>query len=240
MIYFLHGSDSEKSREKLNSLLDSLFNKKPEASFFKLDSDNFTESKLEELILSQGLFEQKYIVLLDNLLSEKDYHKIILDNLKEIASSANVFVLLEKVLDKKTISSIEKRADKTQLFGEAQKKKEEKRSFNIFSLTDSFGHREKKKTWVIFQKALFSGVLAEEIQNILIWQIKNLLLVKRVKNAKDAGLNPFVFKKSVSMSKNFEEQELKNLSANLLSIYSLNRKGVGELGFELEKFLLRV
>jgi len=240
MIYFLHGSDYKKAREKLNNLLDSLFTKKPDAAFFKVANDNFNEAQLDEFVLGQGLFEQKYIILLDGLLEDKKTQQIILDKVKEISSSPNIFIIIEGILDKKTFSKIEKVADKVQVFGSTEKKKEDTRNFNIFSLTDSFSQRDKKKTWVLFQKALMSGVLPEEIHNILIWQIKNLLLVKSASNAKEVSLNPFVFKKSNAFANNFEDRELKKISAKLVSLHSLNRKGKGELEFELEKLVLGV
>ena len=39
--------------------------------------------------------------------------------------------------------------------------------FNIFSLTDAVGARNKKEAWVLYQKALLAGVSAEEIFSFL-------------------------------------------------------------------------
>ena len=58
MLYILCGTDTARAREKLHSLLDSLFKKKPDASFFHIDDEQFEERQLEELISGQGLFER--------------------------------------------------------------------------------------------------------------------------------------------------------------------------------------
>ena len=64
MFYFLHGEDKDKARKKAHELIDGLVKKRPNASFFKVDSENFSLGKLEEMIGGQGLFESKQIVFL--------------------------------------------------------------------------------------------------------------------------------------------------------------------------------
>ena len=56
MIYLFYGKDTEKSRVKAHELIDSLLKKKPDASFFKFDTESFDMEKLEEYIGGQGLF----------------------------------------------------------------------------------------------------------------------------------------------------------------------------------------
>ena len=81
MLYLLHGTDSRKSREKLHSLVESMLSKKPNASDFRMDDENFSEARLEEFIGSSGLFESKYIVVADKLLEKKEIKEIVLKKL---------------------------------------------------------------------------------------------------------------------------------------------------------------
>ena len=97
-----------------------------------------------------------------------------------------------------------------------------------------------KDAWVLLQKALDTGGVPEEIHGMLFWQVKSMILAVSSKTAGEAGLNPFVFRKSLSFAKNFTEEELKNLSARLVSIYHDARRGGDELAIALEKFVLSI
>ena len=239
MIYLLYGEDTAKAREKMHTLVDSLHAKKPDASLFKMDETNFNSARLEEFVLSAGLFEQKYIVVLDNVFENKEAKEVVIKKVKDIGVSENIFIVLEGKLDKKTIVKMEKYTEKVQEFVKSvpAKKKDE---FNIFSLTDAIGRRDRKKAWVLFQQAIASGAAAENIHGTIFWAVKSMLLAQDAKTAKEAGLNPFVFSKSVSFAKNFNNNELKNISSRLVSIYHDARRGGTELVVALEMFILSI
>ena len=81
MLYFIHGNDREQARAKLNTLLNSLFTK-TERLFFKLDDRSCTEADILEMIGGRGLFENKYVVLLENTLQNENTKDIVLTRLK--------------------------------------------------------------------------------------------------------------------------------------------------------------
>jgi DNA polymerase III delta subunit len=220
-------------------LVESLRAKKPDASFFEMDGDNFSVNGLEELIVSMGLFEQKYIIALDNIFQNKEAKEFILKRIKEIGLSENIFIFLEGELDKKTVTKIEKHSEKVQEFIKSIQNKKQK-DFNIFSLTDAICRRDRKKAWVLFQQAVAEGVSPENIHGTIFWGIKSILLATSAKRAKEAGLSPFVFSKSILFSKNFKEGELENISSRLVSVYHESRRGGMELSAALEIFILSI
>ena len=231
MIYFLYGTDKEKARSN--------------ASFFKIDSENFSESILDEKIESQGLFENKYIVFLDSLFEKKEVKQSVLEKIKEIAESQNIFIFLEGKMDKASLSKIEKKAEKVQAFEKAEQgskfgKGSDKEGFSIFTLADALGRRDKKVAWIIFTKAIMQGVVAEEIHGVLFWQVKSMLLAAPASSAQEADLNPFVFSKAKSFSKNYKVAELQQLSSNLVDIYHQAHRGVFSLESAVEQFLLNI
>lgn len=239
MIYLLHGTDTQSARNKANSLAGSMLAKKPDASLFKMDSENFESARLEEFIFSTGLFEQKHIVVMDNLFENKDAKDVVLEKVKEIGMSENIFIILEGKLDKKTLAKIEKQSEKIQEFSKNTPIKKEK-DFNIFLLTDAIGMRDRKKAWVLFVQAVASGATPENIHGTIFWGIKSMILARYGKTANGAGLKPFVFSKSASFSKNFKDGELENISSRLVSIYHESRRGGTELGVALETFILSI
>ena len=249
MLYFLYGEDIDKSKKKLDSLLNLLFIKKPNASFFKLDLDNFNESKLEELLFGQGLFEQKYIIQMDFLFEDKFVQDFILNKLKEISESENVFLFREKRASKPILKKIEKYASKIQEFSlkESGGRSFATRNgdfkiddFNIFDLATCFGNRNKKDLWVLYQKTKNKNIPTEEVSGILFWQLRVMFQVLNSNNAVEAGLKPFVFNKAKIYLKKYSEKELKKMSSDLVSIYHKSRRGLCEFDLALEKFILEI
>jgi len=249
MIYFLYGEDTRKAREKLASLLGSLFLKKPNAGFFKLESDNFSEVKLEEFIASQGLFEKKYIVQMDGLFEDTTVSKFLLDKLKELEKSENIFIFIETKVSSSLLKKVEKYATKTQEF--CLKKSKEKPlamvggifrlgDFNIFDLATCLGNRNKKKLWILYQKTRERNIPAEEVSGILFWQLKVMFQALKSQTVKQSGLKPFVFDKAKKYLKNYSETELEKMSSDLVSLYHNAHRGGLELDLALEKFILEL
>ena len=116
MFYFLHGTDTDKAREKAHELLASMQKKKPTAELFRLDSDNWSSGKLTELAESQGLFERKFIVFANRLLENTEAKEVVLKMLAEIKESENVFIFLEGKIDKASLTEITDCAEKVQAF----------------------------------------------------------------------------------------------------------------------------
>lgn len=238
MLYFLYGNDIDKARSKALELVLIMQTKKPDAELFRLDKDNWSQAKLEELSRAQGLFERKFIVLATRLLEGKDTRSEITEKFDLLKSSDNIFIFLEEGLDKATLALVEKFAEKIQLFEKTIAKKPD--LSNLFSLADALGERNKKQLWVLYEKAIRKDSSPEELSGILFWQLKSLIIASTTENAGDAGLSPFVFSKAKKYAKNFSVEDLERLSSDLLKIY--HRAHRGEIDFEtsLERFILAV
>lgn len=243
MFYFLYGEDKEKARKKAHELLDSLVKKRPKASFFKVDSENFSLGRLEEFIGGQGLFDSKQIVFLDNVLEDKEIKEAVLGKIKEIKESPNAFVFLEGNVDKATLGKVEKSAEKVQAFElpkSSASAKAAKEKFNTFSLADVFGRRDKKNLWALYQEALSQNIAPEEINGVLFWQLKSMFIASKSENAKESELNPYVFQKSKNFSRNYSEEEMKKMSSSLVSVYHDSRRGIYDFNIAIEKFILSI
>ena len=244
MIIFVYGTDGDKVREASRKNLKTLTLKRPDAGFFKIDEETFNEGKFEELIFSQGLFDKKFIVHLDRAMENKDAREFIVKHLSELTDSENAFVITESKLAKPTFEKIKKVAFKTEVFDIPISAKKDKPEFNIFSLADALGRKDKKTTWVLLYKALRSGITPEQIHGTLFAQVKNMAFIKRAEKEKvktsDLGLHPFVIKKASGFAKNFSQDELEKLSRKLVTIYHDARRGGDELPVALEKFVLKI
>ncbi|MFA6095089.1 MAG: hypothetical protein WC757_04370 [Candidatus Paceibacterota bacterium] len=237
MIYILHGNNTEKAREKSHAIVDSLRTKRPDASFFSVNADTWNTIALDELIGGQGLFAQKYIIFFDNISENADAKELIGERTKEIAESDNIFIFLEKKLDK-VFAALEKKAEKSQEFSRPEGKKEF--GGGMFALADALGMRDKKHLWILFDDARRKDTEWEEMHGIFWWQVKSMILASKTASAEEAGLKPFVYKKSLGFAKNFKPAELEKMSHNLVTMYHQAHRGVVDFGSELERWVLVV
>ena len=136
-----------------------------------------------------------------------------------------------------------KEIEKYELGGESVKQ-DGVSEYNPFAICDAFAEKNKAKTWIIYQQALRQGIPAEEVFFKILWQIKNLLLVKKLATAgvaditKESGLKPFVVGKAIKAAQKFSEEELENYSYEMLKIYHEKRRGELDLEIEFEKMLI--
>ncbi len=236
MIYFFYGDDFKKARQSLKAFIEKTTKDKPDASTVRIDEDNWSEYRLENLAGEQGLFEKEVLVILDHLFYLKIAGDEILSNLEKLENSKNIFAILEDSLDQKTIVLIEKSSEKSEKFFLPKRLES---SFSPFFLTGALGERNKKRLWVLYYKAVFSGISPEEIHGVIFWQIKAILLTKE-SDPKGSSLKPFAYQKAKSFSHNFSVEELKNFSTQLVQIYHQSRMRNLDLSLELEKFILKI
>lgn len=214
MIYFLHGTDIEKGRTKAHELIASLLKKKPGASCFKVDSQNWDEARLKEYAGGQGLFENKYIIFIDRVSEDKKIKDSFLSKVQEMAESSNIFIILEGKLDKVSLKKIEKKAEKTQEFA-LQDKSVKKEEYNAFALADALARRDRKSLWVLYRKAIDRGEAPEAIHGMLFWKVKTMMLSS-------------------------PSAERHALAERLIDVYHEARRGKHELETGLETLLLQV
>lgn len=239
MIYLFYGNDDIRSRDKYNAVINSLLAKSPEASLFRLNSENFEIAKLRELTLSQGLFYQKFVVACDNLLSgDEILAESVLSQLEAIARSDNIFIFLENKAKGETLEKLKEASVKAQEFSSIATNG--KLSFNIFSFTDAFSARNRSRAWTLYHEALAEGFSSEELFWKLIWATNNMILVKKTKEEKKIKMNPYPLTKTKVAVQKFSVAELENLSASFVSLYHEDYLGTDEFEFKLEKIILSV
>jgi|AntRauTorckE6833_2_1112554.scaffolds.fasta_scaffold01506_3 hypothetical protein len=236
MIYFIYG-DSNKIFKKTNDLIDSILSKNTEATLIKIDSDNFDNFSLDEVIGGQSLFTGKQIIYLKKLFENKQYSEILLKKIKEISESPNIFIITEEKLNKPILNKIEKFSEKVQNF--ESKKVAVKRDNNIFDLANALGDKDPKKIWLLYQEKIKS-VRPEEIHGILWWQVKSILSAMKSSSPSDSGLKPFVFQKANTYSKKYKEEEIEKIADDLVNMVHLSRRDGISLDLALERFILGI
>lgn len=144
--------------------------------------------------------------------------------------------LLSHELEKYALNSVK----------ESFSRRPEAEKVNIFHLTDAIALKDRSRAWFLFQKAMLSGSDIEEIFWKIVWQIKNLLIVKKLqplpekKIVEKTHLHPYVVKKTASATRLYTEEELARYSSELVNLYHNARRGRTDFETGIEKFLIKL
>ena len=120
------------------------------------------------------------------------------------------------------------------------------KQINIFHIVDAVLEKDRSRAWFLFQKAIMSGFDPEEIFWKIVWQIKNLLLIKKLPFSSEkkiiemTNLHPYVVKKTLFAGRNFSEEELTKYSSELIDLYHNARRGLADFETGIEKFLIKL
>ena len=241
MLYFFYGSNTEKSGSEARKLVSALRLKKPNAVCVVFDRDTFEAVRFEELIASRGLFEAASIIFCIGVCEDAGVKSFITERIPSLASSRNIFLFREGVADKELRLSMEEHASKMQEYTALKTgTKKYQDEFNIFSLADALGRRDRKSLWVLYRRALSEHLAPEEIHGTLFRQVKNMLLARGAESASEAALKPFIFAKAKKFSGNYTVLDLKNFSSRLTALYHNARMSGPELEISLERFILDI
>ena len=239
MIYLFYGNDTNKARASVHDTIDVLFLKHPDANFVRTEAEDWHKEKVVEYAQTKSLFGNISIIFIDNVSEDKEKEEEMYMLADEMGDSENIFVILDADLSAKNIKTLSKIAKTAEKFI-TEKQRTQKDNFNMFSLTDALGERNRKKLWLLFQKGILLGIPAEEMLGLVFWQAKNLQIVKKSKSAGEANMKPFVFQKSRGYSNNYSEEETRNLLFKIVDIYHRARRGQYNLEESVEKLTLSI
>lgn len=233
MLYFLYG-DFNKVLEKAGQTVEALLAKKKDAIVLKFEAEGIDVSKIKEYAEAQSLFAQKYIVTMSRVLENKGICDDVMDLVKQISESENVFIWCEEKVLAKDMKKIEKYASKVQEF---EKKKVLENAGDSFALANAFTAGDRKKAWLSYLEELQKSD-AEKIFGSLWWQVKAVLMAKKTKTADEAGMKAFPYSKAKETANKHSEEELYKIADNMIELYNRSRMSEGELAVNLERFLL--
>lgn len=234
MLHVIYGKDREKGRKRFRALREKLGKECGEER--TVSEGEVSGESLNSFASSQGLFGGTTLFMFDCIFDKKVEQEILLKHAKDLHLSQNLFLVFEPELDKKIAGEIKNTKAEVEEF--AEKKNDTRADFNIFSLSDALGRRNRKELWVLYQGAREAGIEPEEICGTLFWAVKNIALVKNAEPNDDCGLSPYVAPKARVFAKNYSEVEIMNLSRVLTAVYHEAHRGGEPMEIALERFTL--
>jgi len=209
MIYFFYGNDLQmrsQARDKIARSFDS---------WLEMNDIDWDQEKFENLAKSNSLFEDKQVIILENLLEKAEVKEFILNRLGDLKKSSNIFLFLEKKALKDIVTKFTKQAEEVKEFALA---KGRENKADVFAITYPLERRDKKNMWLEFQKLQGTDTSPEALSGILFWKIKSMILAGR--------------------SAKWSEPELKKLSSKLVSLHHDAHRGLVDFPTGLEKFII--
>ena len=233
MIIFLYGTDVQKIQLKTNAILDSLRKKKPNASFVRIDDEQAVES-IDATLSGSGLFESNYIVLMRNVTRDKDVWKEVSKKIKALQQSSHAYIWIEESEENASIKKIKEAAEKSE---EHILKIAKDEQVQVFVFLDLFFARNAKDSWVWYQNN--KDVDLSQILNLIMWQIKSVVVADNSRDAAQAKLKPFVFSKAKKIASLWSSDELSQLFIKCIEWQTRARQGE-DVAPEFEKYMLCV
>jgi len=236
MLHIVFGTDREKSRARFRVLRGETAKMCGEERVVR--ENEITADFLDEAASSRGLFGETSLFIFDNLFDKKAEQELLTSRARELSLSSNHFLILENSFEKGTIAVLKELATVIEEY--AKGKVDTRPDFNIFSLGDALGKRNKKDLWVLYHEALETGLEPEEICGTLFWAVKNMALMKNAKTGDDCGVSLFVAQKARGFAKNYTSEEITKLSQGIMSAYHEAHRGGEPMEIALERFILEL
>ncbi len=234
MIYAVVGNGNLKAGERYRLLKEQFSRKYPEAQHLAFTDESLDVKDVFDAASQKSFFGGAYLVSCFRLSENKEIKEIFSDLIIAMGKSENHFLLFEHSLDKKLLSLIETHG-KLYSFAPPSATLE----YNIFSLPQKIGERDRKGAWVELQRARMAGISNDDLLRPLIWQIKTMLLASQT-TLVESGLKPNVYNRAHAYERNYSRDELNELSFSLALLSSRVVSGEAEMDIALESIILSV
>ncbi len=233
MIQCFFGEDTRKSRSEARALFEQLRVEYPTAISAYFDDVLFNMSAATDSFTSENLFGGQNILYFDGILDsaegesfyrtvlqKTDHHVII----REFSPTKDLLAFFERLGEVKNYPL-------PKLF---------ERRIDSFPVANALGARDKKASWVEFEKVRRSGAAMEEIHGTLFWAYKTMFIVSVLdkKDSLRSGVKETSYRTYGAYARNYTASEIKDKLALLKDIYHKGHRGEGDFEDLLEDFIL--
>jgi DNA polymerase III delta subunit len=216
MLALIYGTDSDKKKIAREKILAGFAGGK--SSLEIRGGSNLQQSEIEQAAGGTSLFGERLAYILEYPSENDIFYDFLLNYLGTFSESQNMFIVMERELLKEYVKLYEKNDAEIILCDVP--KAASKKSFNVFSITDAFMSRDKKKTWLLYREAIGLDHAPEAIVGVLFWAVKDMLLKNKF----------FKWKK----------EELENISRELVRVMNEAHQGSVEIEEGVEELILKM
>ena len=219
----------------MRQAIDDVLKQNPDALVAHFNDIAFDPTLAGEALVSQNLFGGGNIVVFDGILDVpegENFYRTMLPG------TQNTVFIREGEVNKEFLPEFKKMAEINEFVPVKKFKKPE----NSFAIADAIGARDKKATWVEFEKIRRRGGAMEEVHGTIFWAFKSLYIAATTpkEDALLSGMKEYTYNTYLNFSKRYLVPELRTKLGELKEMYHLAHRGECDLEAELELFLLKL
>lgn len=167
-------------------------------------------AQLFDELQTPSLFGDKKTFVLRNVFEDETIKQEIYNHLELVHNAPHDIVIVAD----KLLAADKKFLEKIGTIHESVIQEKKNESFNPFGLANAFATGDKKKTWIMFQEVLTTTDEMEPLHGMIWWKLKDMI------------------------QKNKNDERLKKMARELVSVYHESRLGGLGMRERLEKFFL--
>lgn len=221
MIYFLYGSDTQKSRRKLNEIIEEYRKKHGDLNAHHFDAEETELERVKEALEAGSLFSPKKLVVIKYFFESKwdrDKFYKILEGAKD--SADNIVLLWDREVAEKEIKAVASYCKKVQEF-KLSKIKAQRSNVDIFRLGDTFFVSPREGLRCLLG-LLYQGYDEFNLFAYLANHARTLLIVRHYSENKKPvplqhGLHPYVVKKALALTGTISYDRLSRMISRFFS-----------------------
>ncbi|MDD5720975.1 MAG: hypothetical protein PHT16_00800 [Candidatus Pacebacteria bacterium] len=196
MLYLFSGDDSKNKILNYEKFIKSLSEKKgvPPSDIFFINRNDFDPVQIESFYSGASLFSTLSVIVFQNIFEYEETRDFVLDKLKQMGESDNIFIFSEGKLKKPILDAFKKIGEKRVQINIFELPKQKLEKFDNFLVANAFANKDKLNTWIYFRQAMDAGVIMEEIIGVLFWKIKDMLLKNNFNKFSPEQLKTFASK----------------------------------------------
>lgn len=235
MISVFLGTDTMKSRIAAGNAFQRAQNEDTQALVTRFDDLSFDLALATERLNAESLFGGGNILYVEGILDHPDGETFYRTVLKETPHT----VIIREMAPSKDLCAFFERIATVQVFEPV--KKFEKR-VDSFALADAMGARDKKRSWVEFEKVRRSGAVMEEVHGTVFWSWKSMYLCLMLPKEEviKTGMKDFTYRNYSRFAQNYSTKELEDRLRELKEMYHRAHRGEGDFEVLLERFILNI
>lgn len=228
MLTVIHGENQVASRSKLSQLLTEA--KKHQNEIVNLEAEKLDRANLETVLLSDSLFGNSKILVLENLHSLPKSKKK--DEFINLISSTSIDIIL---WEKKSLTKTDFKKLPTEI-----EVYEFKVTAKLWSLLDQLSSNPKSKTSLL--KLFHESVANDGAEFIFLMLVRQIRMLIQVKEKQAPAMAPFMLAKLNKQAANFSLTKLLTLHQELYQIEKKQKQFSGLLSLEgeLDLFLFNM
>jgi len=224
MLQLIHGDNQVNSRKKLTELLAEA--KKQNKEIFQLNAEKLDRAQLESNLLSESLFGQEKILLLEGLYSLPKSKKK--DEFIDLISSASIDIILweKKLLNKTDLKKLPSNFESYEF----------KITPKLWTFLDKLSPNPKSKNALL--KIFHESIAIDSAEFIFLMMARQIRLLIQVKEGGAIKLAPFMLSKLKKQAGEFSLEKLLAIHQQLYQIDKKLKQSASLLGLEAELDLL--